>query len=78
MSDGVALTEKQKRNKRKGCRDTLIELRLAHGCLASDQRLKKVLLDTLSELRRYHGSSPVSVAERPFLSFMYVYAVSGR
>jgi hypothetical protein len=30
--------------KRKGCRDTLIELRLANDCVALDQRLRKILL----------------------------------
>jgi hypothetical protein len=30
--------------KRKGCSDTLIELRLANDCVALDQRLRKILL----------------------------------
>ncbi len=45
------LSDKLKFYKRKGCRDTLIELRLAHDCLALDQRLKKVLLGVGAKIR---------------------------
>jgi hypothetical protein len=38
------LSERLKYYKKKGCRDTLIELRLASDCMALDQRLKKILI----------------------------------
>jgi hypothetical protein len=45
------LSDKLKFYKRKGCRDTLIELQLARDCLALDQRLKKVLLGVGAKIR---------------------------
>lgn len=47
----AALSSQLQYYKKKGCRDILIELRLASDCVALDQRLRNILLGVGAKIR---------------------------